>query len=176
MARSFFYAEFFSINSCVFYCSLNICAKKNTNKQTILKQQFVLTHFLFFLLSNKARGSFIHGSFKASCFWHHILHSFTLFFFRLSLLTTRGCSFVSHTATTSGHSRWCREVWWADGAQVCLSLTCRRAQTKLLNLSHYFAMRNCFSPPFLVFFYDHKPQSKKSPGLDPEHITHHKHP
>lgn len=63
--KFFFYAEFLSINSCVFYCSLNICAKK-TNKQTILKQQFVLTHFLFFLLSNKARGSFFHSWFFQS--------------------------------------------------------------------------------------------------------------
>lgn len=33
--QKFFYAEFLSINSCVFYCSLNICAKKTkTNKQS----------------------------------------------------------------------------------------------------------------------------------------------
>lgn len=156
----------------MYFIALWIFVLKKTNKQTILKQQFVLTHFLFFLLSNKARGSFFHSWFFQSVLFFAVTpFGTTLFFFRLSLLTTRGCSFVSHTATTSGHSLWCREVWWADGAPVCLSLTCRRAQTKLLNLSHHFAMRNCFSPPFLVFCI--WPQATEQEVPWPKPWTHH---
>lgn len=55
--------------------------------------------------------------FCSNSFWHHILHSFTLFFFRLSLLTTRGCSFVSHSHNLGSQSLMQGGVmsWWSSG-------------------------------------------------------------